>query len=191
MNRDGAPTHQLARRSTSVTQTVATGQPVPRHAQEGLPVNHLTHVELTFIKDRVERWIRFGHAAYERRIDRHRRIMAFAPRSVFAFVRWASNDYGNIESRIDILQAVTRSQPCATVPFVTPGAIILLRLQGWSKVEQVLKAIDAVKQVGVDPAEVCPDHWRHVMNRLAALDRPRRYIAIRHRAWLLRKELAT
>jgi len=153
-------------------------------------MNHLTHVELTFIKDRVERWIRFGHAAYERRIDRHRRIMAFAPGSVFAFVRWASNDYGTIESRIDILQAVPRGQPCATVPFVAPGANILLRLHGWAKVQQALKAIDAVEQVGVDPVKACPDHWRHVMNRIAARERPRPYTAMRHRAWLLRRELA-
>ena len=153
-------------------------------------MSELTHVELTFIKDRVERWIRFGHVARERRIDRHRRIMSFAPGSVFAFVRWASNDYGTIESRIDVLQAVPRSQACTTVPFVTPGAVILLRLHGWPKVEQVLQAIDAVEQAGVDPADACPDHWRHVMNRIAARERPRRYTAQRHRAWLLRKHLA-
>ena len=153
-------------------------------------MTRLTEVELTFIKNHVERWIRFGQVADERRIDRHRRIMSFAPGSVFAFVRWASNDYGTIESRIDILQAVPRGQPCATVPFVAPGAVILLRLHGWPKVEQVFKAIDAVEQLGLDPAEACPDHWRHVMNRIAARERPRRYTAIRHRAWLLRKELA-
>jgi len=150
----------------------------------------LTHVELTFIKDRVERWMRFGHVAEERRIDRHRRVVGFAPGSVLAFVRWASNEYGTVESRIDILQAVAHGQPCATVPFVTPGAIILLRLHGWPKVEQALQAIDAVERAGVNPAEACPDHWRHVMNRIAARERPRRYTALRHRAWLLRKELA-
>lgn len=153
-------------------------------------MKHLTQVELTFIKDRVERWVRFGHFAEEQRIDRHRRIIGFNPGSVFAFVRWASNDYGTIDSRIGILQAVARGQPCTTVPFVTPGALILLRLHGWPKVEQVLNAIDAVEQAGVDPAEACPDHWRHVMNRIAAREQPRRYTAIRHRAWLLRKELA-
>ncbi len=150
----------------------------------------LTHVELAFIKDRVERWIRFGHFVENRRIDRLRRVVGFAPGSVFAFVRWASNDYGTIESRIDILQAVTSGQPCTTVPFVAPGALILLRLHGWPKVEKALQAIDAVEQAGVDPAEACPDHWRHVMNRLTARERPRAYTAMRHRAWLLRKELA-
>lgn len=162
-----------------------------RKLQKGFPMGHMIHVELTFIKDRVERWIRFGHVADERRIDRHRRVIGFAPGSVFAFVRWASNDYGTIESRIDILQAVPCGEPCATLPFVTPGALILLRLHGWTKVEQALQAIDTVEQVGVDPAEACTDHWRHVMNRLTARERPRPYMMTRHRAWLLRRDLAS
>lgn len=153
-------------------------------------MKNLTQVELTFIKGRVERWIRFGHVADERRMDRHRRIVAFTPGSVFAFVRWASNEYGTIESRIDILRAVPRGRPCSTVPFVAPGAIIFLRLYGWPKVEQVLKAIDAVEQTGVGPTDACPDYWRHVMNRIFARERPRPYTARRHRAWLLRRALA-
>jgi hypothetical protein len=156
----------------------------------GRSMTDLTCVELTFIKDRVERWIRFGHVADERRIDHHRRVVGFAPAGVFAFVRWTSNDYGTVDSRIDILQAVPPNQPYTTVPFVSPGASILLRLYGWPKVEQALQAIDAVERAGVDPAEACPDHWRHVMNRIAARDQPRPYTAMRHRAWLLRKALS-
>lgn len=155
----------------------------------GFSMNDLTQVELTFIKDRVERWIRFGHAAHDQRIDRNRRIKGFAPGRVFAFVRWASNDYGTVESWVHILQAVPPGRPCSSVPFVTPGARILLRLQGWPKVEQVLHAIDVVEQAGIDSAEACPDHWRHVMNRISARERPRPYTALRHRAWLFRSGL--
>jgi C4-dicarboxylate transporter DctM subunit len=32
----------------------------------------------------------------------------------------------------------------------------------------VLQAIDAVEQLGVDPADACPDHWRQLHNRLLA-----------------------
>ena len=66
---------------------------------------------------------------------------------------------------------------------------ILLRLSGWPKVERVLQAIDAVEQLGIDPADACPDHWRHVQNRLASGDAPRPYTRERHCAWLLRRRI--
>ena len=58
-----------------------------------------------------------------------------------------------------------------------------------AKVERVLQAIDAVEQLGIDPADACPDHWRHVQNRLASGDAPRPYTRERHRAWLLRRRI--
>jgi hypothetical protein len=149
----------------------------------------LTYVELVFLKDRIERWIRFGRVRDERIISRHNRFIAFEPGAVFAFVRWAANDYGTVVSRIDVLQAVRRSEGCSTVPGVTPGADILLRLSGWANVAPVLRAIDAVEALGVDPADAAPDHWRHVHNRLSAGQAPRLYSAERHRAWLLRREI--
>jgi hypothetical protein len=65
----------------------------------------------------------------------------------------------------------------------------LLRFSGWSRVERVLQAIDAVEHAGFDPAEACPDHWRHVHNRLAAGDATRAYTQDRHAAWLLRRSV--
>ena len=52
----------------------------------------LTHVELTWIEKRIEHWIRFGRDVEETILDRRRRVLSFAPNSVFAFVRWAAND---------------------------------------------------------------------------------------------------
>ncbi|WP_130732907.1 DUF2840 domain-containing protein [Komagataeibacter xylinus] len=149
----------------------------------------LTHVELTHIEKRVENWIRFGHEAQEQILDRRRRIFSFRPGSIFAFVRWAANDFGTIASRIDILRAVTPGEPCQTVPFVRPGAEILLRVAGWPKVEQVLLHIDAVEKAGIDACAVSPDHWRHVGNRLNAGEQPRTYTMARHRVWLRRREI--
>jgi hypothetical protein len=149
----------------------------------------LTYVELVHLPDRIERWIRFGDVADERIVSRNVRFQGFSPGAIFAFVRWASNDYGTAVSRIDILHAVRRGEACSTVPGVSPGAEILLRLSGWAKVEQALKAIDIVEAFGVKPAEAAPDHWRHVHHRLAASQPPRPYTAERHAAWLLRREL--
>ncbi|WP_316162412.1 DUF2840 domain-containing protein [Bradyrhizobium sp. SZCCHNRI20481] len=153
-------------------------------------MSDLTQVELLWLEKRIENWIRFGHAANETIIDRRRRILSFAPGSTFAFVRWASNDFGTVVSRIDIIRAVAPGQGYATVPFVRPGGEILLRLAGWPKVESVLQRIDRVEALGIDPAEAAPDYWQHVHNRLSVNEAPRDYTRGRHQAWLHRRRLA-
>jgi hypothetical protein len=149
----------------------------------------LTHVELIWIEKRIEQWIRFGRDAAEHILDRRRRILSFAPGSVFAYVRWAANDFGTVVSRIDILRAVAQGEAFSTVPYVRPGGEIYLRQSGWPKVERVLQAIDFVEQLGIDAADACPDHWRHVHNRLAAGDAWRPYTLDRHNAWLQRRRI--
>jgi Protein of unknown function (DUF2840) len=52
----------------------------------------------------------------------------------------------------------------------------------------VLEAIEVVEALGIDPADVAPDYWRHVHDRLSA-DRPRSYTQSRHHAWLRRKRV--
>ena len=147
----------------------------------------LTHVELIWIENQIEHWIRFGDYVVDTILDRRRRVLSFAPGSMFAFVRWASNTYGTVASRIDIANAVAPGEPYQTLPFVRPGGDILLRINGWPQVERVLQAIDQVEALGVDPCAIAPDHWRHVHNRLTAGDEPRTYTQARHSAWLLRR----
>lgn len=149
----------------------------------------LTHVELTWIEKRIEHWIRFGRVANDRIVDRRRRIVSFRPGVIFAFVRWAANDYGTILSRIDVVRAVAANEPFTTLPFVRPGGDILLSIQGWPKVSQVLAAIDAADVAGIDPCDAAPDHWRHVHNRIAAGHEPRPYTLERHNAWLKRRKI--
>ena len=149
----------------------------------------LTEVELIHLEGKVERWVRFGREREERILDRRRRVLAFAPGSVLAFVRWASNDYGTVVSRIDIARAPSPGEPFSTIPFVTPGAEILLRVSGWPKVAQVLAAIDEVEALDLRAEDACPDHWRHVHNRITAGESPRAYTRERHAAWLLRRRI--
>ena len=148
-----------------------------------------TYVELLWLEKRIERWIRFGQIAGEQILDRRRRVLSFAPGSIFAYVRWAANDYGTVVSRIDILRAVHPGEGFSTVPYVRPGGEILLRISGWPKVERVLQAIDAVELLGIDPTEASPDHWRHVHNRLVVGNAARLYTIECHRAWLLRRRI--
>jgi Protein of unknown function (DUF2840) len=154
------------------------------------PKIELTHVELLWAKQRIESWIRFGRIEEEHPLDTQWRVVSFTAGSIFAFVRWAANDYGTILSRIDILRAVGRGERCSTLPYVRPGGESLLRVSGWSKVEKVLQAIDIVEALGIDPANAAPEHWRHVHNRLFVGQKPRPYTRARHHAWLRRQRLA-
>ena len=150
-----------------------------------------TTVELLWIEKRIEGWIRFGRITSETILDRRCRIVGFDPGSIFAFVRWAANDYGTVVSRIDILRAVSPSEPYTTVPYVTPGGEILLHQSGWPKVETVLAAIDRIDALGIAPEDVCPDHWHHLHHRITARETPRPYTAARHAAWCKRKDIET
>jgi len=160
------------------------GEAVPTALRAGV-----TEVEVTWIEKKIEHWIRFGRVAQDRIVTRRTRVKSFHPDSIFAFVRWVANDFGTIVSRIDVVRAVSPSEAYTTLPFVRPGGESLLHVGGWPKVEQVLRAIDAVEAIGVDPCDVAPDHWRHVHTRITAGHRPRAYTIERHGAWLKRREI--
>lgn len=166
----------------SVTSRVRGGPTPAEH-----PADCLTHVELTWVEGKIENWIRFGAHAHEQILDRRRRVLSFRPGAVFALVRWASNGFGTIISRIDIVRAVVRGEAYQTLPFVRPGGDILLKIEGWPKVERVLQTVDAIERLGIDPEAVSSDHWRHVHNRLTAGHEPRGYTLQHHRAFLLRR----
>ena len=159
---------------------------VPPSHRRTLP---LTHVELTWIEKKIEFWLRFGRRAEEKILDRRRSISSFKPGSIFAFVRWASNDFGTVLSRMDIVRTVAPGERYQTLPFVRPGGEILLRVDGWPKVERVLQFIDAVEALDVDPADAAPEYWRHLHNRLAAGHAPRAYSREQHDAWLKRRSV--
>ncbi|MGH6696305.1 DUF2840 domain-containing protein [Sphingopyxis sp.] len=172
--------------SASAPLTVAAAAaPLTDPSQRG----GLTEVELTWIEARLEQWIRFGRIAAERILSRSAKVVAFRPGATFAFVRWTSNDYGTIHSSIAIVTAVDAKSPYATLPFVLPGGDILLRIDGWPKVQKVLEAIDDVEAAGIEACDAAPDHWRHVGNRIAAGMPVRAYSRDRHAAWLRRRAI--
>jgi hypothetical protein len=161
------------------------------HAAKEVGVSDLTTVEILWLEKRIENRVRFGRSVSEKLVDRNRRVLSFAPGSIFAFVRWTSNDFGTVLSRIDILRAAIPGQPYSTVPWITPGDESLLRLSGWSKVERVLQMIDAVEGLDIDPADAAPDYWHHVHNRLSVNETPRPYTRSRHQAWLHRRRVTS
>ena len=153
-------------------------------------LNDVTQVELLWIEKRIENRIRFGHIIDQTILDGRRRRVSFAPGSIFAFVRWASSEYGTVVSRIHILRAVAPGERYSTVPFVQPGGEILLNLARWPKVEKVFHAIEVVEALGINPADAAPEHWHHVHNRLSVNETPRPYTQTQHHAWLRRQRIA-
>src|SRR5258708_21100693 len=102
-------------------------------------MSELTHVELVWVKNRIENRIRFGRIAEQHIIDRQRRVVSFMAGSIFAFVRWAPNDYGTVVSRLHILRAGAPGERYATGPHVGPRGGRLLRIFGWVAGEKAEK----------------------------------------------------
>src|SRR3546814_3396870 len=75
--------------------------------------------------------------------------LRFRPGAIFAFVRWAANDYGTVSSRIDIVRAVGAGEPFTTMPFVRPGGDILLKIEGRSE----------ERRVGKECVSKCRSRW--------------------------------
>lgn len=149
----------------------------------------VTTVELNWLKDRLQRWVRFGRPVGEVAHDRRRRAVTFAPGAVFALVHWEAGDYGTTRSRLWVLRASRQGETFDRIPFISPGAEILLDLKTWAKVRAALEVIDAIEAQGFRPERICPDHWRHVGGRIAVAEQPSPYSRARHRAWLSRKRL--
>ncbi|WP_316195266.1 MULTISPECIES: DUF2840 domain-containing protein [unclassified Bradyrhizobium] len=166
-------------------------QNLESHSTKEVRVGDLTTVEILWLEKRIENRVRFGRSVSEKIIDRNRRVLSFAPGSIFAFVRWTSNDFGTMLSRIDILRAATPGQRYSTVPWITPGGESLLRLSGWPKVERVLQMIDTVEALDIDPADAAPEYWHHVHNRVSVNEAPRPYTRSRHQAWLHRRRVSS
>jgi hypothetical protein len=151
----------------------------------------LTQVRLLFIEERVNVWLRFGHFVKERTIDPHTRDAYFVPHSIFGVVTWRGSDHGTTEWRVDVLRTAEAGERASRVPGVTPGAEILLRASGESKVRKLLLLFDDIEARGIKLIAVSPDYWRCAHNRLAAnLDVPVHSID-GHEAFLVRKDLAS
>ena len=149
-----------------------------------------TRVALVFVSEQINVYLRFGRPARERIIDAQRRVAEFVPEAVFCRVRWQANDYGTTLWQLSVLQAAPRGERCQRVAGVTPGAALLLHVDGATKVQPVLRLIDAIEALQVDPADVAPGYWRMVHNRLAARIEIGPYTLDRHAANVLRTRIA-
>ena len=128
----------------------------------------LTRVRLVFVEDRTNVWMRFGRSAKERILNRHCRDIYFTPRSIFACVTWRGDVERTLDWRVEVLRTAQGSERVSQLENVEPGAEILLRTSGQSKVQTMLALFDSIENSGIQLIAVSPDYWRCVHNRLAA-----------------------
>ncbi len=150
----------------------------------------LTEVEIHFLHDVLNHRLRFGHPVREAYLDRRRAQAWFAPDALFGYIHWRNGPFGSALWRLYVLRAGAPGETLSRVPACVPAAEILLRLDGGRKVRPALLIIDDLEARGFDPAEIAPDYWRHVQNRLVAGGTVRPYGAEQHAAWLRRREMA-
>jgi hypothetical protein len=131
-------------------------------------VQPLTRIRLTFIRHQTNVWLRFGHAVKERIIDTHRRDVYFTPHAILGCITWRGTAHGTSVWRVDVLRTVAIQERASQLSNVSPGAEILLRVGGASKVPTLLALFDRIEAAGVHLIAVSPDYWRCVHNRFAA-----------------------
>jgi Protein of unknown function (DUF2840) len=189
----GAQGASVSQENTAAGRAVMTSSPFFSIHQDainiGRPFGNLTHVDLTFRPKKIEHCLRFGNPIAWTVVDKRRSILSFKPDQVFAFVRWASNDYGTLISRLDIVRTIDRGESYQTLPSVRPGGEILLRVDSLEKVERVFQVIDAIETPGIYAPDVLPTYWRHVHNRLIVNQQPPLYSRIQHKALRLRAKV--
>lgn len=143
-------------------------------------------VSLAFVEHRVNVWLRFGQPVRETVVDRWRRVATFEPNAVCCRVKWIGNDYGTALWQLMVLHAPMPLDGAQRIAGVAPGARILLRSDGEHQVKAVLKVIDAIEALGIEPAAVAATYWRTVGNRLATRQPLPDYTTERHAAHLAR-----
>ena len=145
-------------------------------------------------EDEIEREVvgadPLGVPTGERVMDGQRRVVKVNPGTVFCRIRWEANAYGTTLWQLAVMQAVARGERMQLVAGILPGSAILLLVDGGKQVPAVLRVIDAIEALKIDPADVAPSYWRMVHNRLAARIEATPYSHARHAAYLVRRSFA-
>ncbi|MCK9511593.1 MAG: DUF2840 domain-containing protein [Castellaniella sp.] len=163
---------------TASSTSTMTAPPVP-----------LTRVALASVGRHIRIRLRFGAPQRIVRLDAYRRLAIFLPGDVCCRLSWAANAYGTVAWTLIVMQAATPLDTIQRIAGVTPGARLLLRVDGKPQVTTVLALIDAIEAQGIAPVAVSPAYWRTVANRLAVRQAPPAYTAERHAAYLARRAL--
>jgi hypothetical protein len=147
---------------------------------------NLTRVDTIHVPRLRSVSLRFGRPVRRETVTATQKCHYFTPDSTFAMVRWHGNEYGTTLWQLSIMRAVRPQQAASSVLGVTPGAEVLLRVSAITNVRWVLSLIRRIEARGLNAAEVSPDYWCCVQNRLSARVAVPEYGAAEHAAYLNR-----
>ena len=150
-----------------------------------------TRVEIAFFPEHLNWWLRFGAPDESQDLDRRRSLALFKPDRIFGYMRWRANEHGTQEWRFTIVRTTTRTQLPSRIEGVRPRGDVLLLASGNTKVKCALSQIDALEAAGFEPAEVSPDYYRHVHNRIITSRPVRAYSEIQHQAHLTAQRVSS
>lgn len=146
--------------------------------------NNLTRVELFYLEDHINYWLRFGDYRFEKNLDRRRAFVWFKPGQMFCYIRWWSNDYGTQGWTLAILQAQEQRENCMEYyPGISPGAEILLRVKGGTYVKRVLEILDKIEGEDINLSEVSQNYYRYLGPCITTGNIPHFYDRTQHKAW--------
>ncbi|MBL4800369.1 MAG: DUF2840 domain-containing protein [Emcibacter sp.] len=146
----------------------------------------LTRVELFYLEDHVNYWLRFGHYSYEKNIDRRRAFVWFKPYQVFCYIRWWANDYGTQSWTLAILRSspehMNRIDSLQKYPGIHLDAELLLKVKGKTYVKRLFVILDQIEDRGIDLEDVSPHYYRYLGQCLMIGKVPHIYSFEQHRA---------
>jgi len=145
---------------------------------------YFINVEIAFFPEFLNNWLRFDAPAAQLKLDRRRSIAFFRRAQVFGYVRWQANEYGRQTWRFFIVRTRGPHTQLSCIAGIQPGAELLLSTAGRTKVKRALQQIETLETNGFPPADVSPNHYRHVHNRIATRQAIRPYTAEQHIAYL-------
>ena len=143
-----------------------------------------TRIELFFLKDQVNHWLRFGNFNSEKYIDRRRAFAWFKPKETFCYIRWWANDYGTQEWTLGILRScLPNERNIQSYPGLSPGAEVLLHVKGPTYVKRILCVFDEIEECGINLCEVSPSYYRYLGQCITNRKSPHSYKMEQHIAF--------
>ncbi len=150
-----------------------------------------TRVDIAFYPEHLNWWLRFGTPDEQQDLDRRRSLALFKPGRVLGYVRWRANEYGTQEWRFTVVQTAAPPRFLSRIEGVQPGGDVLLLASGNTKVKRALLQIDALEGAGFEPADVSPDYYRHMHNRITVGRPVRTYSDNQHQAHLTAQRVSS
>ena len=147
----------------------------------------LIRVELFYLEDHVNYWLRFGQCSYEKNIDRRRAFVWFKPHQTFCYIRWWANEYGTQSWALAILRSSpehkNRAISLQNCPGIYPGAELLLKVKGKTYVKIISVIFDQIEERGIALEDVSRYYYRYLGQCLITGKVPHIYSLEQHRAF--------